>query len=76
MQPSKLVSAALFVTIFGVVLIVPPLALVSSTGFHIFGMPTELIYLFAVWAGLVVAAAVFAQRLPRDRTDDSREGVE
>lgn len=68
MDGRKLQSAALFLTIFGAMLILPPLVLLFNARTRLFGLPSELIYLFAVWVGLCAATAWFARRLPRAPT--------
>lgn len=62
----KLPSAALFATIFGCMLIMPPLVMLSNIHARLFGFPVEVIYIFAVWFGLVLATRWFARRLPRE----------
>ncbi len=64
MERRKLQSAALFLTIFGAMLILPPLVLLFNIRARFLGVPAEVIYLFVVWLGLVGAAAWFAYRLP------------
>ena len=56
MERRKLESAALFLTLFGAMLIMPPLAIVFQIERRLLGIPFEVIYLFLVWAGLVVGA--------------------
>ena len=62
----KLVSAALFVTVFGTLLLLPPLANVFQLQRRFLGVPAELIYLFVCWVGLVAAAFWLSRRLPRE----------
>ena len=62
----KLVSAALFVTVFGTLLLLPPLANVFQLQRRFLGVPAELIYLFVCWVGLVGAAFWLSRRLPRE----------
>lgn len=66
MERRKLTSAALFVTLFGALLFMPPLTLLFHHEQRLFGAPMELIYLFAVWLGLVIVSRWLAPRLPRD----------
>lgn len=66
MERRKLESAALFVTLFGALLFMPPLTLLFHRELRILGAPVELIYLFAVWIGLVLISRWLARRLPRD----------
>lgn len=66
MERRKLESAALFLTIFGAMLIMPPLVLLFNATTRVFGVPTEVIYLFVVWLALIAATRWFSQRLPHD----------
>ena len=66
MDRRKLESAALFLTIFGAMLIMPPLALLFQLERRIFGVPAEVVYLFVVWAGLIAGARWLGHRLPRE----------
>src|SRR5690606_40596340 len=61
MERRKLESAALFLTIFGAMLIMPPLVLLFNATTRVFGIPTEVIYLFAVWLTLIAATRWFSQ---------------
>ena len=66
MQRRKLESAALFLTILGVLLILPPLAVLFQFERRLLGIPLEVIYLFVCWLGLIVAAFWLGRRLPRE----------
>jgi hypothetical protein len=63
MERRKLESAALFFTLFGVMLILPPLVLLFNIRVRLFGLPSEMIYLFVVWLALVAGTAWFSRRL-------------
>lgn len=63
----KLISGALFLTLLGSLMLLPPLASVFQIQRRIFGVPTELIYLFTCWVVLIAAAAWLSRRLPRER---------
>jgi hypothetical protein len=73
MDRRKLESAALFLTILGAMLIMPPLAVVFQIERRFFGLPAEVIYLFLAWAALVASAWWLGKRLPREPEADSRE---
>jgi hypothetical protein len=62
----KLISAALFITVFGTLLLLPPLANVFQLQRRFLGVPAELIYLFACWVALVGAAFWLSRRLPHE----------
>lgn len=66
MERRKLVSAALFLTIAGAILIMPPVAVVFQVERRVLGIPGEVIYLFLVWAALVVGAWWLGRRLPSE----------
>lgn len=70
MDRRKLESAALFLTLLGVLLILPPLAHLFRLEQRVLGIPVEVIYLFVCWAGLVAGAYVLSKRLPRDGTGE------
>jgi hypothetical protein len=71
MERRKLKSAALILTLLGAVLFMPPIATVFQIQRRIFGAPSEVIYLFAVWVLLVVGAWWLSKRLPREGEDES-----
>lgn len=73
MERRKLESAALFLTLMGAMLIMPPLALVFQIERRLFGIPFEVIYLFLVWAGLVAGAFWLGRHLPREPEADPPE---
>jgi hypothetical protein len=66
MERRKLESAALFLSILGVLLILPPLAVVFQLERRVFGVPLEVIYLFVCWLGLIAGAYWLGRRLPRE----------
>lgn len=47
----------------GVVLLVPPLAGIALIDDLAFGIPIPLLYVFSVWAGLIIAGALLARPL-------------
>ena len=73
MERRKLESAALFLTLFGAMLIMPPLAIVFQIERRLLGIPFEVIYLFLVWAGLVAGALWLGRHLPREPEADPPE---
>ncbi len=66
MERRKLESAALFLSLLGVLLILPPLAVVFQLERRLFGIPLEVIYLFVCWLGLIAAAFWLGRRLPHE----------
>lgn len=66
---------ALILPAVGAVLFLPPVARIFEIDVRIGGVPLVVIYLFAVWAALIVGAAALSHRLsepelPTDETDD------
>ncbi|HZY67022.1 MAG TPA: hypothetical protein VFE52_00455 [Devosia sp.] len=72
----KLVSAALFVSVLGGLLLLTPLANVFQLQGRVFGVPAELLYLFACWVGLIGAGFALGRRLPTEAEADSKSGDE
>jgi hypothetical protein len=70
----KLISAALFLTLLGSLLLLPPLANVFQLQRRFFGVPAELIYLFACWVALIGGAFWLSRRLPREPEAAPRNG--
>jgi len=70
----KLVSAALFVTVLGTLFLLTPLANVFQLQRRFFGVPAEMIYLFACWLALVLAALWLSRRLPREPEAEPQDG--
>ena len=66
MERRKLESAALFLSLLGALLILPPLALLFQLERRFLGVPFEVIYLFVCWLGLIAAAFWLGRRLPRE----------
>lgn len=66
MERRKIVSAALFITILGTMLIMPPLARLFEDELRIAGIPVKVIYLFVVWAALIVGAWWLGRNLPSE----------
>ena len=62
-EPRKRVSAMLALTVFGALLLVPPLVLVFNQPISHFGIPQIVIYLFLVWLGLIVGTAWLSRSL-------------
>lgn len=70
-RPSKRLSdIAVIAPIFGFILLIPPVIGLFATDAKIFGAPMVLVYLFAVWLGLIVVAVWLGRRLSRLHKDD------
>ncbi|MEO8685661.1 MAG: hypothetical protein ABI414_12570 [Devosia sp.] len=70
----KLESGMLVLAAFGALLLVPPLVLIFNQRISHFGIPQIVVYLFAVWALLVIGTAVLTHYLPRHEPPDSGPG--
>lgn len=66
MTRRKIVSAALFFTLFGVIAVLPPLVLLFRFDGRVMGVPVETVYIFVLWFVLVVGARWFSRVLPED----------
>jgi hypothetical protein len=76
MERRKLEGAALFMTVLGAMLIMPPLATVFQLEQRIFGLPVVVIYLFLVWAGLLAGGWWLSRRLPHEPGEGPADGDE
>lgn len=56
--------------IVGAVLLLPPVGSISLLGGGLAGLPIPVVYVFAVWGLLIVAAAVLARSLGADTEGD------
>lgn len=66
MTRRKIIAAALFFTIFGAIALFPPLVLLFRFDHRIAGIPVETVYVFVLWALLIVGARWFSRVLPDD----------
>jgi hypothetical protein len=62
----KLISAALFFALFGVIAFMPPFVLVFRTNLRLFGVPLDTIYVFSLWVALIIGGWWFSRLLPDD----------
>ncbi|MEM7508358.1 MAG: hypothetical protein AAF415_16620 [Pseudomonadota bacterium] len=62
-QPRKTRDRAAILLLLGVVLLMPPAAAIFNLDARIGGLPLTLVYLFAVWAGLIVLTALLSRQL-------------
>ncbi len=54
---------AVILPLVGAILFLPPVAAIFRMDVALAGIPLLVLYIFAVWAGLIVAAAALAPRL-------------
>lgn len=68
----KVVERALILPLIGLLLLIPPIASIFEIDSRLSGIPFTLLYLFFVWAVLIVAAARLSSRLQNldDREPD------
>jgi len=72
----KLESGVFVFAVFGALLIIPPLVYIFNHPILFFGVPQIVLYLFGVWALLVLGAAMLTHYLPRASDEDIHEGEE
>ena len=73
MDRRKLIGGMLLLTVFGAMLLLPPLVYVFNQPITHFGIPQIVFYLFAVWLLLITGMALLTRALPPD-TDGSGPG--
>ena len=71
----KLITSMLALTIFGTLLLVPPLVFVFNQPINHLGIPQIVLYLFGVWLLLILVTAALTRLLPPD-TADPTNGAE
>lgn len=65
----------LVLTVFGGLLMLPPLVYVFNQDISHFGIPQIVFYLFALWLLLIAGTALLAHAIPRDANgDDPSDG--
>lgn len=57
----------LVLTVFGCLLMLPPLVYVFNQSITHFGIPQIVFYLFAVWMLLIVGTALLVRAMPREK---------
>ena len=62
----KLIAAALFFTLFGIIALLPPFIFLFSFDVRIAGVPIEAVYIFVMWIVLVAGGRWFSRTLPHD----------
>lgn len=63
----------LVLTLFGALLMLPPLVMVFNRPISHFGLPQIVIYLFIVWLLLIGGTALLSHFLPREPPETSGE---
>ncbi len=67
----KLENAALALSVFGVILMVPPLLSIFNIPIKLFGAPLVVIYLFSLWLVLIGATFFLSSRLKSPNENNS-----
>jgi hypothetical protein len=70
-RDARLRDVAVLLTCCGVLLLMPPFIGLVSPQLSLLGLPLQALYLFGVWAGLIVGAAVLARRLDTSPPPDA-----
>ena len=78
MTRQKARDASLAVTVFGALLLLPPILPFFDRSVTVGGVPLIVVYVFGVWLALIVLAWALSRRLPMDpprraRLDDGGE---
>lgn len=68
LEQRRLRDRSAVLLLLGLILLMPPLAIVFHLEIKIAGIPFTLVYLFGIWAVLIAAA----MRISRRMTDDGR----
>jgi len=71
--PKKIAFLAKILPVIGVILILPPLVSIANSQTTIFGFPSIITYLFAVWIFLIVAAYLLQRKLPSHTSEQSKQ---
>jgi len=59
----KIRDRSVALLLLGIVLLMPPMVRIAQIDVTVFGLPFALVYLFSVWALLVIGAAFLARPL-------------
>ena len=62
---TKVRDAVALMVVLGTWLVMPPMLDVVNQPTSVFGIPTIVVYVFAVWAGLIVFTRIVAMRAGR-----------
>jgi hypothetical protein len=67
---------ALILPVVGLVLFMPPIASIFPVGGSLGGVPASVVYIFVVWASLILGAFLLARRVSRQGDTDDLETPE
>ncbi|MEM7178818.1 MAG: hypothetical protein AAGD47_10385 [Pseudomonadota bacterium] len=65
LKARKIRDTAMIMPLFGLMVLTPPIANLFAVSGRILGVPVIVAYIFAVWALLILGAALLARRLWR-----------
>lgn len=74
MRRRKLIAAALFFALFGILSLIPPVLLIFRADTRILGVPLDTVYVFLIWFGLIIGAFIFSKVLPDDTQSSNNVG--
>ena len=72
----KLESGVFVFAVFGALLIIPPLVYIFNHPILFLGIPQIVVYLFGVWALMVIGTGILTRYLPHASDEDGHEGDE
>lgn len=65
---SRASDAAAVLPLFGLFLLLPPVITLFAVGIDLGGIPLIAVYVFGIWAALILCAGLLARRLNPGRT--------
>jgi hypothetical protein len=71
--PRRWRDLSLLLPVFGLGLLLPPIIDVAGAAGPVLGLPAGVVYVFGVWAALIVIAARMSRPLSRGRLPEGRE---
>ena len=70
-QSKKLKDKAALIPIIGMLFLIPPIAGIFQIDAKIFGIPFTLLYLFIIWAGLIIGTSILSKSLVNRMSNQS-----
>lgn len=65
----RLKSGMFLLTLFGALLMLPPLVLLFNQPIFYFGVPQIVFYLFGLWLMLIIGTALLTRAMPREKSE-------
>ncbi|MBY8975447.1 hypothetical protein KHP62_06500 [Rhodobacteraceae bacterium NNCM2] len=72
LRARKVKDSALIMPLIGLLFLTPPIANLFAVDERLFGVPVLVIYIFAVWAMLILGALILSRRLRQSEEDTRR----